>query len=178
MQSKRAQIAVALALILGAAAARILPHVPNVSPIAAVSLFGGFFFASRRTAVMVPLAALLLSDAVLGFYDLRVMAVVYAALLVPVLFARSPSLVRATVGSVGASTVFFAVSNFAVWAFSGMYEHTVVGLAECYTLALPFFQNTLLGDLAFTLLLFGTYAAVVAVQRKRHSAAAHAVANG
>ena len=56
------------------------------------------------------------------------------------------------------SVVFFVVTNFAVWAQSGMYARTFTGLVECYTLALPFFQNTLAGDLCFSAVLFGSYA--------------------
>jgi hypothetical protein len=175
MQFKGIKLATAVALIGGAAVLRILPHVPNVSPIAAVALFGGFYFATPWAAIAVVLAALGLSDAVLGAYDPRIMAMVYAGLLVPVafrfLFARGPSLVRAAAGSLGASAVFFAVSNFAVWAFSGMYQHSMAGLAACFTMALPFFQNTVVGDLAFTFILFGSYAAVRAIAQRREVAA-------
>src|SRR5690606_21921883 len=56
---------------------------------------------------------------------------------------------------VGCSIAFFVLSNFAVWAFSGMYSHDLAGLTQCYVLALPFFQNSLAGDLFWTAVLFG-----------------------
>jgi len=55
--------------------------------------------------------------------------------------------------------LFFALSNFGVWLGSGMYPRSLAGLAECYAAALPFFQNSLAGDLFYTVLLFGGFAA-------------------
>jgi hypothetical protein len=46
-----------------------------------------------------------------------------------------------------ASFVFFLVSNFGVWWH--WYPHTVSGLTTCYSLAIPFYKNTLFGDLFF-----------------------------
>jgi len=46
-----------------------------------------------------------------------------------------------------ASFLFFLISNLGVWWF--WYARTFSGLITCYTLALPFYRNTLLGDLFF-----------------------------
>ena len=54
------------ALIFVAALTRLLPHPPNFSPVEAIALFGGAYFANRAWAVLVPLAGLLVSDLVLG----------------------------------------------------------------------------------------------------------------
>jgi hypothetical protein len=56
---------------------------------------------------------------------------------------------------IAGSLIFFALSNFAVWAFSGMYPLTLAGLAECYVAALPFLDKTVVGDLIWTGVLFG-----------------------
>jgi hypothetical protein len=53
------------------------------------------------------------------------------------------------------SLIFFAVTNFAVWAFNGMYPMTFEGLAQCYLAAVPFLDKTVLGDLFWTAVLFG-----------------------
>jgi hypothetical protein len=65
---------------------------------------------------------------------------------------------RIPLGATCGAVIFFVVSNFGVWLQSGMYPHTLAGLADCYTLALPFFRNTLTGDLVYSGLLFGAYA--------------------
>jgi hypothetical protein len=70
---------------------------------------------------------------------------------------------RKSVVSVGAVTLassflFFGVTNLAVWASGSLYPRTFAGLMVCYTAAIPFFRNSLIGDLAFTAALFGGFA--------------------
>lgn len=60
--------------------------------------------------------------------------------------------------SLFSSILFFIITNFGVWApSSNWYPHTLNGLIECYTLAVPFFRNTILGDLGYTVILFGGF---------------------
>lgn len=144
-------------LIAAAAASRLLPHPPNVAPIAAMALFGGARLDGRRTAFAVPLAAMLLSDLAIGFHVVQ--PVVYA------LFAATVALGRLLRGRRGAapiaaatllaSILFFAGSNLAVWLLQPLYPRTAAGLLECFAAALPFFRNTLLGDAAYAAALFG-----------------------
>jgi hypothetical protein len=139
--------------------ARLLPHTYGVSPIAASALFAGIMLNRRWLAVPVPLIALLLSDAFIGIHDWRVSAVVYAALMLPALagiLVRGYRLSRVAVPTVLAcSLIFFAATNFAVWAFSGMYSHDMAGLTQCYIAALPFLKYTATGDLFWAAVLFG-----------------------
>src|SRR5882757_9970646 len=81
----RADLLLALALVALCVAVRLLPHVSNFSPVAATALFAGAMLGRRSLALMVPVAAMLIGDLVLGLYDWRVMAVVYAALALPAL---------------------------------------------------------------------------------------------
>lgn len=137
---------------------------PNVAPITAMALFSGALLPHRLTFV-VPLAAMLASDLIIGFYALPVMIAVYASFaisnLIGLQLRRGRSVVSLTVASLISSTIFFLVTNAAVWAFEAMYPHTSAGLLTAYTAGLPFFRNTILGDLAFTGLFFGCYQAVV-----------------
>jgi Family of unknown function (DUF6580) len=73
---------------------------------------------------------------------------------------RSPLIIAAT--TLAGSCVFFVVTNFAVWASGAQYPLTLEGLETCYTLAIPFFQNAVLGDFAFATILFGSWALVEA----------------
>ena len=141
--------------------ARLLPHAPDFTPIAATALFAGAVLRIRALALLVPLAAMLAGDAVLGFYDWRVMSVVYVAFALPAIAGwlmrrwRAPlAFVPAIVAS---SLIFFVATNFAVWAFGGLYPHNLEGLAECYIAALPFLRNRIAGDLFWATLLFGGY---------------------
>ncbi len=155
-----AELSLAMSLVALDIVARLAPHAPNVTPVAASALFAGMVFRSRALALAVPLAAMLLSDLVVGAYDWRIMSVVYAALALPALLgmwgrARSAVLLPPLVLS--SSLFFFATTNFAVWAFSGMYAHDLHGLIHCYVAALPFLQNTVIGDMFWATLLFGSW---------------------
>ena len=138
--------------------ARLLPHAPNFTPVAASALFAGAVLRSRALALAVPIAAMLISDLVLGCPDWRIMMVVYAALAAPAVLGRwgrpRGAIVLAPL-AVSSSLLFFASTNFAVWAFSGIYALDLAGLIACYVAALPFLYNTLLGDMFWTALLFG-----------------------
>ena len=140
---------------------RLVPHAWHFTPLAASALFAAAMFRVRILSLAVPLIALALSDSVMGFYDWRVMAVVYAASAAPAAMAlcvarlRSPLVLLSLAGA--SSIVFFLATNFAVWAFDGMYTHDLAGLSACYVAALPFFKNTIAGDLLWTCVLFGAY---------------------
>lgn len=148
-----------LMAIFTAAAMRLLPHPPNFSPIAAMALFSGAFLPRQWLAFVAPLAALFLSDLVLGFYPEIVLVYlsVAATVLVGWVIARRKTVLRVGIAAVAGSAIFYIVTNFGVWLLSGMYPRTVEGLIACYAAAIPFFQNTLAGDLVFTALLFGGF---------------------
>ena len=143
-----------------AAIFRIVPHPPNFSPIAAMALFSGAYLPRRGLAFVAPLGAMLVSDAVLGFHS--GMPVVYGcvALIVALGFVLSSkkSAGRVVGAALASSLLFYLITNFAVWASGDMYPKTLAGLAACYAAAIPFFQNSLAGDLLFTALLFGGFA--------------------
>lgn len=143
-------------MILVAAAFRIIPHPPNFSPVAGIALFGGACITDRRIAFLIPLSVMVLADLVLGFSS--VTPVVYASFALIACLgmrlrgSRGPAKVIAH--TFAASILFYLTTNFAVWAMTTMYPHTSAGLAGCYVAALPFFQNTVMGDLLYTTSLF------------------------
>ena len=148
-----------VAIVFGVALFRYLPHPPNVSPIAAMALFGGATFSNRRDAFLLPFLALFVGDLFIGFHV--TMAYVYGAFGLTVLMGfalrgrmRTTSIAVAVLGS---SLMFFLLTNFGAWATSAMYPKTASGLMQAYVEGIPFFQNTLLGNAAFALLLFGAY---------------------
>lgn len=147
-----------LGLIVVGAVARFLPYPPNFSPIGAMALFAGATLGSRFRAALVPLTAMFLSDLWLGMHTL--MPVVYGCFLFNVwLGSRLQSRLqplRIAGMSVAGAVFFFIVTNGACWVMS--YPATWSGLVSCYTLAIPFFQNTLMGDLFFSAVLFGAFA--------------------
>ena len=149
-------------MIFLAAASRLIPHPPNFTPLAAMALFGGAYLSDKRLAFGLPLAALLLSDAVLGFYHDMIWVYGSFALIVCLglqLQSRRRLLPIAGAALAG-SVLFFVITNFGVWASGGLYPRTLAGLAEGYVAAIPFFEKTIAGDLVYTALLFGGFAIV------------------
>lgn len=179
-------IGISIALIALIVLGRALPHVPNFAPVAASALLAGYLFRSRLVAIAVPMLGMLISDALIGMYDWRVMAFVYAGLAIPALLGRllrseTPAfkatwmrpLVRVgklAGAATGSALVFFLVSNFGVWAAEGMYAHTAQGLAICYTVAIPFLKSSLSADLLFSGMLFGAYQAANYLVARRAAA--------
>ena len=69
MKKSRLNLLIALTLVVIAGSLRVLPHPANFAPVAAIALFGGAAL-PRRLAVWTPLAAMILSDAIIGFHSL------------------------------------------------------------------------------------------------------------
>lgn len=153
------RIAFVSGIVLFAVLTRFIPHPPNFTALAAVALFGGAYLSNRFLAFVVPFAALLLSDLFIGFHD--TMWAVYLSFGLTVLMGmglgRKVTILNTIGSSVVSSILFFVITNFAVWLNGGFYPMNMVGLAECYAAAIPFFRYGLLGDLFFTSLLFGGF---------------------
>lgn len=158
------------AMIAAAALSRLLPHPPNFSPVEAMALFGGAYFASRRAALWVPLFAMLLSDVVLGVLNGGTYAdyvghlsfwLVYACIALTAFAGFSlrgrVSGARVLGWSLAGSIFFFLVTNFGVWASGTMYPKNGTGLMDCYAAGIPFFKWTVLGTLLYSAVLFGGF---------------------
>jgi hypothetical protein len=161
MHGRRTLIVVSLVLIAVCVVARLAPHPPNFTPLAAAGLFCGFLFRGRLVGLLVPLTAMLVGDFLIGGYEPRIMAVVYAALLLPFFahrFVRQPSLPRVAASAAACSVAFFLLTNGAVWAFGSMYTADAHGLARSLVAGLPFAKYTLAGDLVWAGVFFGSYA--------------------
>lgn len=161
---------VLITLILLAAFSRLIPHAPNFTAVGAMALFGGAYFSRKSWALAVPLLALWLSDIVLNnviyrqYYPTFTLGVnpwTYGTFAVIVVLGavllRQIRPVNVVFTSLLASTLFFLVSNFSVWLGSAMYPQSFNGLLACYTAALPFFGNTLAGDLFWCGVLFASF---------------------
>jgi hypothetical protein len=162
-------------MIAAAAATRLLPHPPNMTSMAAVALFSGAYFSNRWLAFVVPLAALLVSDFILGFYQHMEITYLSFALIVCIGLTLQPHRTgpRIAAATLLSALVFFVVSNFGVWAFDSMYPKTYAGLVACYIAAIPFFRNMLWGDLLYTAVMFGGFGLLEGrVQALRESGAA------
>jgi hypothetical protein len=136
---------------------RVIPHPSNFTALTAVALFSGSYWASQHWRFLAPLLALFVTDIFFGFYpgiEMNYIAVALSVLLAPSLQA---SLLTISVRGFLASVVFFVVSNFGVWLFSGLYPLSVNGLTTCFILAWPFYPATLASTFLYSGLLYGVY---------------------
>lgn len=131
-------------LIIFLVLSRILPHPPNLTPMNAISTYCGAKFGSYS----VPIIGMLLSDTIIGFHPL--MLVIYPILLLNVYISTKVNFAASIFIN---SFIFFTVTNFFMWLLH--YDHTLQSLIQCYVIAIPFYQYSLIGDLLYSILLFG-----------------------
>lgn len=140
-----------------AIAIRVSRFLPNVSPVAAVAIWAGANF-RHRSIFLAPLLVMFIADSFIGFYHWPIMLSVYGSFGLMVFLSRSvlakPKPLRVIRVSLYSSTLFYLLTNFSVWWFSGMYPRTLDGLIQCYYYAIPFYRNTLLGDMAYSGVIF------------------------
>ena len=146
-------------IVIFGALLRLVPHWPNFTPIAAMALFGGAYIKKKHLAFLVPVAALLISDLFLGFHKWMIAVYVSFALVVGIgmLLRNRVRIGSVLLATVSASLLFFIITNFAVWIGSPFYPQNMAGLLESYTLAIPFLNNGILGDLFFSTVFFGGF---------------------
>jgi hypothetical protein len=177
MEWKRANSQpVAIALTVGAALLRLVPHPPNWAPVGAVALFGGARL-KGWSAYLVPLLTMLITDPILSHragypaYSWGSL-IVYACFLINVFLGRTFLRNTSSPWRIGAvalagSLQFFLTTNFFVWLQApSVYPHTVNGLTECYLAALPFFERTLTADLFYSTALFTAHWALTRSTRQ------------
>ena len=150
---------VGVLLVAAGVLSRLLPHFENFSPVMAIALFSGVVL-SRRVALTVPLLIMMISDIFKGFHSL--MPLTWALFSLMALWGlylkRNPDAGKLFFSAAGGSVLFFIGSNLGVFFVDRMYPMTGEGLLRCFTLALPFFRNSFLGDLFYAAVLFGLFA--------------------
>ncbi len=151
---------IAYFIILMGAILRVLPHPANFAPIAALALFGSVYL-PKKQALVLPIIAMIMSDFAIGFDSLESRLSVYGSFLIIGLiglWVRNHKNVGTVVGaSFIGSLLFYLVTNLVILYPPIIYPHTLVGQIASYTNALPFFRNTLLGDMFYTAVFFGAY---------------------
>ena len=132
-------------IMLAGVLTRLVPHLPNFTPVTAIALFGGLYISNKILAYALPLIIMFISDIFLGFSSITLF--VYSGFMLVTLIGtlrKKSNILTIFMGSLS----FFIVTNFGVWLLG--YPKTWTGLVECYTLALPFFRNSLLGDFFYS----------------------------
>jgi len=139
-------------VILFLALSRLIPHPPNFTPIGAMALLAGAYLNNLRLALIIPLLAMIISDAIIGFHSslLYVYVAVLAITAVSHLAIQQRTFLKLTLGAVASAFLFYLITNFGAWLSHDMYPHNIAGLQQAYLAGIPFFRNTLVSHLLFT----------------------------
>ena len=189
-ESKQTLVISGLFILFGAFS-RLFTFLPNFSALESLALFGGAYIAMRSVAILIPLLAMFVSDLVINntiarsFFPDQEGIVIFSeymiwntiAIIAIVLFGRlflkKMNLLNGVFGILGATAIFWIISNIGAWLSSGLFPLTFAGMMENFAFALPFLKNSLLGNLVFGLILFGsfelfarTFPQLVAVKKK------------
>ena len=133
-----------VSLIFFAILSRFLPHPPNFTPITAIALLSTKGFINRWVAFLIPIVSLFISDLFLGLHT--TIPFVYGSFILIALLGRYVKKIN-IFSVLLSSSIFFLVTNLGVWLLH--YPLSAEGLFQCYILALPFFLNTVIGDLVY-----------------------------
>lgn len=179
------QTGIIILMILLAALSRFLPHPPNFTPLGAIALFGAAYFSKKQLAFLIPLAAWWISDLALNnivyaeYYPSFSWAGYPAAylclgliILLGFVFLKKVTALRVIGTATLAAVVFFLVTNFTSMLSSPLYTKDLNGLVQSYIAGLPFFRNTLAGNLIYSALLFGVYEWFVVRRKARTESSA------
>jgi hypothetical protein len=150
MKEKNKKILFITLFIIVAALMRLIPHPPNFVPITAIAIFAGVKFNNIKIAYAIPISIMLISDLFIGFYSISLF--VYLAFILIITyssFIKKYSIKNIILSSV----IFFIITNFGVWLMGG-YPKSIEGLVLCYTMAIPFFTNSIIADLFFSAILY------------------------
>jgi len=146
--------------IIVAAISRLVPHIDNVTPVAAMALFGGAYLMDKRLAIIVPLLAMFVSDLFIGLSH-GTLLFVYAGMVITSFIGigirKNPKMIPVALGSITSSAIFFILTNFGHWATFMGFAGGAAGLTGSYIAAIPFFRNSLWGDLIYNAVLFGAF---------------------
>ena len=131
---------------------RLIPHPPNFTPILATAIIAPLLIKDRLYGMSIPIIAMFISDFIIGFHTYQF--VVYTSVLaISLLAPMRKNFSMFGIMAIGGSIWFFITTNFAVWVIWDHYPKTFEGLITCYTLAIPFFKNTIISTFLFTSLL-------------------------
>ena len=143
----------AITTIIALSLFRLIPHPPNFTPILAISVFAGIKFKDNLFSYLVPVFAMLVSDAIIGFHN--GMIIIYLAIVLSAYISRRFNTINTSV--LGSCILFYLITNFQVWVMSSSYPKSLNGIFECYTLAIPFLGMTLLSTFFYSHVLFHAY---------------------
>lgn len=169
-KQKTFTVILAVILILAAALSRVLMYPDNFSPIIGMAIFAGAVIKERKLAFLLPIVAMFLSDVMFEVFGIAPgfwgwgQLIGYGILALITILAfnlKKINVPNVAKYSIVSSIIFFILSNLSFFIIDNAIYHTYTqdanGFIQCYVNALPFFRTSLIADLVYSTVLFGTY---------------------
>lgn len=149
-------------LVIAAASTRalpyLIPHMWNFTAVGALAIFAGAQFSDKKLAFIMPLAAMAISDLFIGNgFSLVVYLGFTAMVACGFLVRQKVNVSNVVLASFISASVFYLITNFALFYPATMYPHNLSGILTSYAAALPFFRNMLIGNMVFSAVLFSSF---------------------
>lgn len=170
MKINKQTIGSLILLIIISSLYRIIPGRPlGFAPQIAMALFAGSVILDRKSAFIVPILSMLISDIfyqvlfinglsnIPGFYSGQIINYALFGLITSIGFGMRQNITSIISKSFMGAIFYFIASNFMVWLTSGMYQLNINGLINCYYMGVPFFTGSLVSTVIFNFLLFIGY---------------------
>ena len=143
-----------IVIILSLSLTRLIPHPWNFSPVLAVGIFSGFYFKQFYLSLFIVILSMFIGDLYLGFHSTMFFTYISLAVAVIIgLYIKHFKFTEILFSGLASSVSFFIITNFGAWLTLAMYEKNFAGLLQSYTLAIPFFHNTLISTFLYLILL-------------------------
>ena len=140
---------ISIGIFLVLASSRFVPHPPNFTSLLALSFYIPAILGLRFIPALI--VSFFITDLIIGFHSVTLFT--WGSVLVIGLSSKFFLITKITrvMGALTGVIIFFIITNFGVWTL-GPYGYSIEGLILCYTLALPFFGNTFVSTIIFSLI--------------------------
>ena len=135
---------------------RMISDIPNFTATIALIMFTSYLIRDKFLSVLVILVSQIISDLYIGIYSSMFFvygAYVFIALLSPIIMNKL-NFKSVLISSLVTPTIFYIVSNFGVWITGSTYPLSLDGLIMCYVAGIPFFDETLLSTVVFSVTIY------------------------
>ena len=140
-----------LGIFIALAASRFIPHPPNFTSLIALSFYVPLIFGLKYLPILI--LSFAITDFIIGYHNLTHFTWGSVSLIGLLSHYFSKNLLLRLSGAFLSALIFFIITNFGVWIYSGIYQLNLAGLLQCYILALPFFGYSAISTLLFSTLI-------------------------
>ena len=141
---------ISLGILLALSISRFIPHPPNFTSLIALSFYVPALLGLKFLPFV--LLSFIFTDIIIGFHNTLLFT--WGSILLIGFISKYfvETIKKRITGAIISALLFFMITNFGVWT-SGFYGYSIQGFIECYILAIPFFTNTLISTIIFSILI-------------------------